>query len=340
MRAVEIGDGFGLDKLRTVRRSAAAVGPGEVRVALRRASLNYRDLLMVRGQYNPRQPLPLIPCSDGVGEIVEIGRDVQLHKNGDRVMTLFAQGWIDGDPTPERVGRTLGGPLDGTLCQSIVLPEHGVVKTPDYLTDDEAATLPCAALTAWSALTGSDPSVNGRTIVVEGTGGVSLFALQLGVHLGARVWVTSSSDAKLERAREFGASYTVNYREQPDWSKFVKETTDGRGVDQVIEVGGAETLPQALRSVRMGGTISLIGNLTGLVTELNLAPILMRQVRVQGIFVGHRAQFVAMNRTLEEAQLRPVVDRTFSLNDCVAAFEHMAAGRHFGKITVDLSDKP
>lgn len=338
MKAVEIGDGFGLQQLRIVQREERPLNPGEVRVDMSRASLNYRDLLMVRGQYNPKQPLPLIPCSDGVGQVIECGDEVTLHRVGDRVMTLFAQGWLDGDPTPATLQQTLGGPLDGTLCSQMVLPEEGVLQTPAYLTDDEAATLPCAALTAWSALGDLGAIEPGSTLVVEGTGGVALFALQLGRLLGAQVLITSSSDAKLERARELGANWTVNYKERPDWSRVVKEVTDGRGADQVIEVGGAETLDQALRAVRMGGTISLIGNLTGLQAQLNLASILMRQVRVQGIFVGHRQQFLALNAAIEKAQLRPVVDRCFAIDETVAALEYMADGKQFGKIVINLTE--
>ena len=299
---------------------------------MRAASLNFRDLLTVRGQYNPRQPLPLIPCSDGVGEVVATGRGVSQVEVGDRVSPIFAQEWLSGQPTRSALASTLGGPLDGTLAEFMVLSEQGVVRVPEHLTDEEAASLPCAALTAWSALVTQGSLKAGDTVLVQGTGGVSIFALQFANLLGARVIVTSSSDEKLARARKLGAWETINYMTVPEWGKRALELTGGNGVDVVVEVGGAGTLARSLQAVRFGGQISLIGILAGASAELSVIPILMRGVRVQGILVGHCDGFEAMNGAIAEHRLRPVVDRVFPLEQVREALEHMAGGKHFGKI--------
>lgn len=334
MRAVEIRGAFGLENLALVERPDPRPGPGQVVVRVRAASLNYRDLLTVQGLYNPKQPLPLIPCSDGAGEVVETGPGVTRVKAGDRVCGNFAQKWIAGQPTRDRLRSTLGGPLDGMLAELVALDQEGVVHVPPHLTDEEAATLPCAAVTAWSALVTEGGITAGDTVLVQGTGGVSLFALQLGKALGARVIVTSSSDEKLARAQELGAAEGINYREVPDWGKRAKELTGGVGVDHVVEVGGADTLRHSLQAVRFGGTVSLIGNLTGIATELMLTQVFMQKVRLQGILVGHRESFEAMNRAIALHGLHPVVDRVFPLEEARAALELMAAGGHFGKIVV------
>ncbi len=296
MRAVEIRGGFGLDNLALVERPDPRPGAGQVLVRLRAASLNFRDLLTVEGKYNPKQKLPLIPGSDGAGEVVAAGEGVTRVKPGDRVCTLFAQRWIAGRPTRERLRSTLGGPLDGVLAELAVFDQEGLVHTPGHLSDEEAATLPCAAVTAWNALVTEGGITAGETVLVQGTGGVSLFALQLGKLLGARVIVTSSRDEKLARVRELGADETINYREVPDWGAKAKELTGGAGVDHVVEVGGAGTLQQSLQAVRFGGTISLIGNLAGSKVEVLLPQIFMQKVRLQGILVGDRESFEAMNR--------------------------------------------
>lgn len=336
MRAVEIRGAFGLDNLAVADRPDPRPGPGQVLLRMRAASLNYRDLLTVEGKYNPKQKLPLIPCSDGAGEVVEAGEGVSRVKPGDRVCGIFAQKWIAGEPTREKVRSTLGGPLDGALAERMVLSEEGVVKVPDHLTDEEAATLPCAAVTAWNALVTEGGVTAGDTVLVQGTGGVSIFALQIAKALGARVIVTSSSGEKLERARELGASDGINYRETPDWGAKVKELTGGVGADLVVEVGGAGTLRQSLQAVRIGGRIALIGNLAGSVTEVPLPLIFMQRVRVLGILVGHRESFEAMNRAFAAHALRPVIDQVFPFEDTRAAFDLMAAGGHFGKICVRI----
>ncbi len=337
MRAVEIRGAFGLDNLalaeRPDPRPDSQAKPGEVLLRMRAASLNYRDLLTVLGHYNPKQRLPLIPCSDGVGEVVEVGEGVTRVKAGDRVCPIFSQGWIAGAPSRDKARSNLGGPLDGTLAEHMVVGQEGLVKVPAHLTDDEAASLPCAAVTAWNALTAAGIKA-GDTVLVQGTGGVSLFALQFAKLLGARVIATSSRDEKLERVLGMGASDGINYKETPEWGARVKELTNGEGVDLVVEVGGAGTLEQSIRATRFGGAIALIGNLAGLDAQLKLSLVFMQRIRLLGIFVGHRESFEEMNRAIDLHKLRPVIDRSFPLEDTRAAFERMGAGGHFGKIIV------
>lgn len=336
MRAVELR-AWGLDHLVLAERPEPRAGFGQVVVRVKAASLNYRDLLMVRGEYNPKQRLPLVPCSDGCGEVVAVGEGVTRVAVGDRVCPAFHQRWVAGEPSRDLLRGTLGGPLDGTLAELTAVGEEGVVRVPEHLTDEEAATLPCAAVTAWNALVTEGGTTVGETVLVQGTGGVSTFALQLGVLLGTRVIVTSSSDGKLERARALGAWETINYREVPEWGARAAELTGGRGVDLVVEVGGAGTLAQSLRAVRPGGTVALIGVLSGATTELRLNSVLMRNVRVQGVMVGPRESFEAMNRAIAHHRLRPVVDRVFPLARAREAFEHLEAGRHFGKVCVAVT---
>lgn len=337
MKCVEVADKFSIDSLRVTERPHPELGHGEVLVRVRATSLNFRDLMTVTGIYNPKQPLPLIPLSDGVGEIVAVGDGVTRVAVGDRVAGIFAQGWIAGEPAVEKVRTTtLGGPLDGMLTEYRALSQDGVVKVPDYLNDEEAATLPCAALTAWSALITHGQLKPGDTVLVQGTGGVSIFALQFAKATGARVIITSSSDEKLERAKALGADEIINYKQSPEWDKVVREMTGGRGVDHVVEVGGAGTLAKAIRSVRFGGQISLIGVLSGRTGEVDIAPVLMQNIRVQGIIVGSREMFEAMNRALEQNRIRPVVDKLFPLEETKQAFQLMAQGGHFGKICIRL----
>jgi NADPH:quinone reductase-like Zn-dependent oxidoreductase len=335
MRVVEVRGAFGLDNLIVAERPEPRPGFGQVLLRMRAAALNYRDLLTVLGKYNPKLKLPLIPCSDGMGEVVELGEGVTRVRVGDRVCPIFAQQWLAGEPTREKARSTLGGPLDGTLAELMVVDQEGLVKVPDHLTDEEAASLPCAAVTAWNALMAGGVKA-GETVLVQGTGGVSLFALQFAKVLGARVIATSSSDQKLARVREMGAAEGINYRETPEWGARAKELTGGVGVDLVVEVGGAGTLDQSLRAVRFGGAISLIGNLAGIDAQVRLTLIFMQRVRMLGIFVGHRESFEAMNRAIAVHGLHPVVDRVFPLDESRAAFELMAAGGHFGKICIRI----
>lgn len=342
MKAWRVEGSFGLANLRREERPDPEPGPGELLLRIRAASINYRDLLMVEGKYNPKQPLPLTPCSDGAGEIVAFGpgagaRAPELSV-GDRVMPIFAQGWQGGRPRRDMVATTLGGPLDGTLAELMTVRAEGVVPVPEHLSDEEAATLPCAAVTAWHALTGApDPPIRaGATVLTLGTGGVSIFALQLARLLGARVIVTSSSDEKLARARELGAWEGINYRSTEDWGKAVRALVP-EGVDLVVEVGGGDTLPRSLRAVASGGTVALIGVLAGRPAQLDVASVLMRSVRIQGVLVGGREHFEAMNRAIAAHELRPVVDRVFGFDEAPDAFAHLGAGKHFGKVVVRVS---
>ncbi|NOY90838.1 MAG: NAD(P)-dependent alcohol dehydrogenase [Deltaproteobacteria bacterium] len=336
MRAWELRDAFGLEHLTLVDRQSERLGPGQVRVKLRAAALNYRDLLVARGHYDPRQRLPYVPLSDGVGEVVEVGGDVTRVAVGERVAGCFAQGWIAGEPSLERLRRTLGSNLDGCLREEMVIDAEGVVRVPAQLTDVEAATLPCAGLTAFSALFTLGGLRAGQSVLVLGSGGVSVFALAFARVAGARVIATTSSKDKAERLRALGAEQVLNYREEPAWGRRVRELTGGRGVDLVVEVGGAGTLAQSLKAVRPGGMIALIGVLAGTQEKLNILPAVMKQVCMQGVLVGHRDGFEAMNRAIESSGLRPVVDRVFPFDDAPAAFSHLASGEHFGKVVIEV----
>jgi NADPH:quinone reductase-like Zn-dependent oxidoreductase len=336
MKAFEIRGSFGLDALTLHERPDPMPRAGQVLVRLRAASLNFRDLLTVQGLYNPKQPLPLIPLSDGVGEVVRTGDGVTRVAVGDRVAASFFQKWIAGEPTKAKLLSALGGPLDGTLADHIVLHEEGLVHVPAHLTDEEAATLPCAAVTAWSALVEQGEVRPGDTVLVLGTGGVSLFALQFARIAGARVIATTSRDERRDRLRELGAWETINYKTTPDWPKRVKELTGGIGADHVVEVGGGETFNKSVRSVRVGGQVSLIGVLAGITGDVAMNPILMQNIRVQGVIVGSRETFERMNRSVDQHKLRPVVDRVFPFPEARAAFEHMASQAHFGKIVIGI----
>ncbi|MCD4749404.1 MAG: NAD(P)-dependent alcohol dehydrogenase [Thermoanaerobaculales bacterium] len=337
MKVFEIQGEFGFENLRLVERPDPTPGPGQVLVKMKGVSLNFRDILMVRGHYNPRQPLPLIPCSDGVGEIVAVGEGVDWVSTGDRVAGIFSQTWIGGPPSPEKLGGTLGGPLDGTLAELMVLDAQGVVKVPGHLSDAGASTLPCAAVTAWSALVEEGEVRSGDTVLVQGTGGVSIFALQFARLLGARVIATSSSHEKLEKVRDLGAWATINYQEDPQWGKTARKLTGGVGVDHIVEVGGAGTLEQSLRAVRTGGTVSVIGVLSGTSAKINIIPLLMQQIRLQGLLVGSREAFERMNRAISLHELRPVIDRVFAFDETPDAFGHMASGAHVGKVCISFN---
>jgi NADPH:quinone reductase-like Zn-dependent oxidoreductase len=334
MRAVAV-EKFALDSLTLHERPDPRPGPGEVLIRVRAASLNYRDLLIAKGLYNPKLPLPLVPCSDGAGEVSAVGPGVSRVKVGDRVAGTFFPRWIDGEISDAKTRPALGADPPGMLAEQVVLPDQGVVPFPDHLTFEEASTLPCAALTAWNALSGDGGVLPGETVLLQGTGGVSLFALQFAKLAGARIIITSGHDAKLKRAIDMGASDGVNYKSVPAWGDRARELTGKVGVDHVIEVGGAGTLDQSLRAVRAGGRISLIGVLSGTGT-MNPLPILMKAVRVRGIFVGSRAMFEAMNRAVALHKLRPVIDRVFPLDEFRAAFAHLESGAHFGKVCIRL----
>jgi len=334
MRRYEVQERFGLDQLRLATVPEPAVGPGQVRVRVRACSLNYRDLLMVRGHYDPRLPLPLVPLSDGAGEVLEVGPGVTRVAPGQRVIATFAPTWIAGEPDADAVRLTRGGAVPGMLSEQVVLGEQELVPVPAHLSDAEAATLPCAALTAWSALVTYGGLKAGDTVLILGSGGVSVFALQIARLHGARVIATTSSEQKAARLRALGAAEVLLYPEEPRWGRAVRRLTGG--VDHVVEVGGAGTLAESFEAVRPGGTVSLIGVLSGVREPLTVLPVLMKQVRVQGILVGHRQGLTALCRAVELHRLHPVVDRVFPFGEVPAAFAHLASGQHVGKVCVEV----
>ena len=334
MRAWQINSDGGIDALECVERDCGDPGPGEVRVRVRASSINYRDLATVRDPAARGLPLPRVPNSDAAGEVIAVGAGVEDLTVGDRVASCFFQDWEDGSCSSTAMASALGGALDGVLAEEVVLRARGVVRFPAHLGFEEAATLPCAALTAWRALVDVVRIKAGDTLLLLGTGGVSVFALQLASLLGARVIVTSSSDEKLARARRLGAWETINYVTEPDWDERVLGLTDGRGVDAVVEVGGAGTLARSAAATRVAGTIVLIGVLTG--GRVDPAAIMRKSIRLQGIYVGPRRMFEDMNRAIAHHRLKPVIHRTFPFDDAPAAFHAMAEAGHFGKLVVVL----
>jgi NADPH:quinone reductase-like Zn-dependent oxidoreductase len=328
---------FGIDSLEFVERPTPDPGPGEVLVKVHAISFNYRDLLMVKGLYNPKLRLPRIPCSDGAGEVEAVGAGVTVWKPGDRVAGIFMQNWLDGDLTPVKARGALGGDIDGMLADHVVLRQSGLVSLPDSLSYEEAATLPCAGVTAWNALTAGNVKP-GDTVLIQGTGGVSIFALQFARIRGARVLGISSTQEKLERAFALGLDAGSNYRENPEWDRWVIKETGGDGVDLVVEVGGEGTLAKSLRAIRIGGTIAQVGVLTGSAapgSPASIPTILHKQARIQGIYVGSRSDFVEMNKAIALAVLRPVCKAShWSLAREVLTL--MEEGGHFGKLVLTV----
>jgi NADPH:quinone reductase-like Zn-dependent oxidoreductase len=334
MKAYEIQK-FGIDNLALVERGDLKPPENGVVIKVHAAALNYRDLRMIEGTYNPKLKMPIVPFSDGAGEVVEFGRKVTRWHKGDRVMPAFMQGWISGEPNYEKARTALGGDLDGCLREFACFDESGLVRIPEHLSYEEAATLPCACVAAWHALVVSGRVKAGETVLLIGTGGVSIFALQLAKIFRARVIITSSSDAKLKRAKSLGADETINYNTTPDWEKRVAELTEKRGVDHVIEVGGAGTLQKSISSVRFGGHIAFIGVVAG-EAEVNLVPLFMKAIRLQGIFVGSRVMFEDLNAVISEHRLQPVIDREFEFGEAREALKYMKSAKHFGKIVVKI----
>ena len=329
--------GAGIEALVKVDRPDPKPAYRQVLVKIAACSLNFRDLGIVRGTYRIRVPDNIIPLSDGAGEVVDVGAGVKRIKVGDRVAGCFFQRWSAGEPNPDVHSSALGGGIDGMLAEYAVLEEDGVVKLPEHLSFEEGATLPCAAVTVWYALVEHGKVIAGQTVLLQGTGGLSIFGLQFAHAMGVQTVVTSSSDEKLARAKSLGANYTINYKTVADWDKAAKEFTGGRGVDQVIEVGGAGTLTRSFGSIRVGGKISLIGGLSGPATELNPGLILARRANVQGISVGSTQTFETMNRAIATNAIKPVVDKVFGFNEVHAAYRHMASGLHFGKIVIQTA---
>ncbi len=334
MKTYQIQSASGLEGLQQVDRPEPKPGAGQVLMRVRAVSLNYRDTLVVSGQY-PGLTLPLIPLSDGAGEVVAIGEGVTRVKVGDRIAAIFFQDWISGRLTRQKIKSALGGAINGMLAEYVVLNQDGVVLLPDHLSYAEGATLPCAAVTAWQALVTRGGSAAGETVLMLGTGGVSIFALQFAKILGAKIIMTSSSDEKLARAKAMGAHETINYKAYANWHEQVWQLTHGEGVDQVIEVGGAGTLERSLRSTRVGGRVSLIGVLSG-AGEFNHTYILRNSIDVQGIFVGSREMFEAMNAAITLHQIKPAIDRVFPFSEAPEAYCHLQSGSHFGKVVIQI----
>ena len=336
MRVFQIEGGWGFDHLKLSERPDPVPQDRQVLIRMHAASLNARDLIVpLRGYGRATGELPLIPVSDGVGTIIAIGDRVTRVKVGDRVCPTYFQGWIGGEPTQDRFATALGGPLDGVMADFVCLSEDGVVRVPDYLTNEEAATLPCAALTAWSAISIHAATKPGDRVLIQGTGGVALFALAFAKLHGAHVTVISSSDEKLERARSLGADETVNYLATPEWSRLAREiAADRGGFDTIIELGGEATLTQSIKSIRVGGTIALIGVLSGLAPTLPLGAIVTRQVRLQGVTVGHRDGFEAMLAAMAQHKIHPVIGKIFGFDALKAALEETKNPSGLGKTVI------
>ncbi|WP_417512795.1 zinc-dependent alcohol dehydrogenase family protein [Minwuia sp.] len=335
MRAWEIISGDGVDALHLAKRETPEPGPGQVRIRMHANSINYRDLTTIEDPVSRKLPFPTVPNSDGAGVVTAVGAGCSL-KEGDRVTSCFFEDWTGGEISAAAMASALGGARQGVLAEEVVLPERGVVPTPDHLTDAEAATLPCAALTAWHALTLPRPVLAGETVLLLGTGGVSVFAQQFCAMMGVNTIVTSSSDAKLARMKELGAGEAINYRNTPDWDAAVLELTNGKGVDRVVEVGGPGTFDRSVNAVRVGGLVGLIGILTGVAGQASPTAIMRKSVTVRGIYVGSRDMFLDMNRAITTHGLKPVIDQTFDFDDARAAYHTMRGAGHFGKLVIEV----
>jgi NADPH:quinone reductase-like Zn-dependent oxidoreductase len=333
-RAIVVLPGGGFDKVTMATREARDPGPGEITVRLHGSSLNYHDYAVVSGMWGPVEPR--IPLADGAGEVVAIGAGVSEFAVGDRVVSTFFPTWLDGEPIVEGFATVPGDGVDGYARESVTAPANGFTHAPKGWSCVESATLTTAGLTAWRALHDEGRLKAGETVLVQGTGGVSIFALQFAKMAGATVIATSSSDEKLEKLKALGADAVINYRKTPDWGQKAREITGGRGVDHVIEVGGPATMTQSMIAARVHGHISVIGILTGLGGEFPLVNALLRQQQLRAVLVGSRRQQSDMIRAIDANGMKPVVDRTFPLEEIVAAFRHQESNRHFGKICLEM----
>ncbi|CAN5515809.1 NAD(P)-dependent alcohol dehydrogenase [soil metagenome] len=325
---------FDINDIKAIEKPVKRPHGTQVLVRIKAASLNYRDILVYKGYYSKALPLPIVPLSDGAGEVVEIGGSVTRVKVGDRVSPNFMTDWISGEVDNNIAKTALGGFVDGMLQEYRLIDQDALTHIPDHLSYEEGATLPCAAVTAWHGLVVNGKVKAGDTVLVMGTGGVSIFAMQFARLAGAKVIATSSSEQKLARLKEMGASHTINYKQNEKWDEAVLEYTGGRGVDHVIEVGGSGTLDRSLNAVRMGGHVSLIGVLAS--GQVNPVPILMKSIKVHGVFVGSRSMFDDMNRAITAHKLKPVIDKVFSSDEIVPALQYMESGQHFGKIVLSI----
>jgi len=336
MRAYQLPAGGSIDALVEVDLPMRKPAHRQVLVKVAACSLNYRDLAIALGRYRAPSKANLVPLSDGAGEVVEVGAGVMRFKPGDRVAGCFFQRWSGGRPEPDTQASAVGGAIDGMLAEYVVLEEDGAVKLPAHLSFEEGAALPCAGVTAWHAVVEHGRTIAGSRVLVQGTGGVSIFALQFARMLGAEVVVISSSDDKLARAKALGATHLINYKTTPEWDKAVLDLTGGQGVDQVVEVGGAGTLVRSLNAIRLNGSISLIGVLAG-AAEINPMLMLVKRANVQGISVGSRQMFEAMNRAIAANGMKPVIDKVFPFAETHAAYRHLQSAAHFGKVVIGMT---
>ena len=334
MKAWQIVSDGGIDALQLNEVASRAPGPGEVALRMHANAINYRDYLTITDPVARKLPYPRVPNSDGTGEVTAIGAGVTGIKVGDRVASCFFQRWTDGQCSADAMASALGGALEGVLAEEAILRADGVVPVPAHLSYAEAATLPCAALTAWNAIVETGRTKAGDWVLLLGTGGVSMFALQFATMMGARTIVTSSSDDKLEKARALGATVTVNYRNHPDWEEVVLEETKGRGVDLAVEVTGAQNLPRTVNATRIAGTIALIGAMHG--GTIDPALFMRRSIRMQGIYVGSRRMFLDMIQAIEASELRPIIDTSFRFEQAREAYHHMQGQTHLGKIVIEV----
>lgn len=337
MRVMQIEGAWGPENIRAVERPDPEPGPGEVVIRMQAISINPRDLIMTKGGYGRHAELPLVPLCDGAGEIVSLGEGVNAFKAGDLVCPTYSRTWLKGKFSREAQKGVHGGPLDGTAQELMLVPANAVVKAPDHLSAREAATLPCAAVTAWNAIVEQGRVKAGDIVLLQGTGGVSLFALQFAKMQGAEVIITSSSDEKLERASEMGADHLINYVSHPDWPKHARELTGGRAIDHIVEIGGAGTLESSIKAIKASGSISVIGVLGGISAEINLGRVVTRNIRLQGVTVGSREMFENMVRAMELHKTEPAIDDTsFEFEDLGNALASLPKGKHFGKIVCEL----
>lgn len=334
MQAYQIQGTEGLASLNVASLPDPSPKHGEVLVRIRAVSLNYRDYMNVMGIRGVTGPIPRIPCSDGAGEVVSIGPGVSEWRSGDRVVCPFMPTWLDGGFTAYHSSQALGGAVNGLLCEYACIPATSLLRIPEHLSFEEAASLPCAAVTAWDALMVRGQLQPGESVLVLGTGGVSVFALQFAKMAGARILATTSSNAKAERLLELGADAVHNYKADPDWDQWALEQTNGVGVDKVVEIGGPETLNRSIKATRFGGHIALIGVLTGTAGDVQTVGILRKGIRLDGIYVGSRAMFAQMLAAITQAKMHPIIDRIYEFAEAPAAFQYMEGAQHFGKIVV------
>lgn len=336
MQAYQIKAGQQIAGLEQVQRNIPALAAREVQVRVHAVSLNYRDLMIADGKYLSTADASVIPCSDGAGEVIAVGPQVTRCRVGDRVAASFFPQWIDGPSSQQHTAAALGGSVDGMLAEEVVLNEEALVAIPRHLSFAEAATIPCAGVTAWNALFVEGGLKPGDCVLLLGTGGVSIWALQLAKAAGLRTIITSSSDEKLERARALGATATINYKNNPEWQNEVLRLTEGRGVDLVLEVGGQDTLTRSIASAGTGGTVAIIGGVSGFGGEFNPFALISGAKRLSGIFVGSRSMFEDLNKFLSVAEIHPVVDRVFPFRQARDAYSYLQQAWHFGKVVIEV----